>query len=251
MKLSSLQKTLNLLDVLGEAPSGGLSVTALSSLTGFPGSSVHHMLSTLKDNGYVMQNTETKKYALGFKFLTLSRRVLDGFDLRQIAAPTLRELNERTGEAVFLSVLRGNRVLFIDKVHNEAKFPLATDIGFTSEPHASSSGKILLSELPQEQIMAMYPREELATFGPRTINTRSALLKHLEMVRRVGYALDDEEYYRGIRCIAAPIRVGGTIRASLSITGSVFTMTLDAITSTLVPLVVEAANRISSLAHNG
>ena len=250
MKLSSLQKTLNLLDILGEAPAGGLSVTSLSGLTGFPGSSVHHMLSTLKDSGYVMQNPETKKYALGFKFLTLSRRVLDSFDLRQIAAPILRELNERTGEAVFLSVLRGNRVLFIDKVQaNEAKFPLATDIGFTSEPHASSSGKILLSELPRDQIMAMYPREELATFGPRTINTRTALLEHLDMVRRVGYALDDEEYYRGIRCIAAPIRVGGSIRASLSITGSVFTMTLDAITSTLVSLVVDASNRISGLAH--
>jgi len=248
MKLSSLQKTLSMLDVLGEAPAGGLSVTALSKLTGFPGSSVHHMLSTLKDNGYVSQNPETKKYALGFKFLTLSRKVLDTFDLRQIAAETLRELNRNTGETVFLSILRGNRVLFIDRIQaQEAKFPLATDIGFTSEPHASSSGKVLLSELPVDQIMAMYPKEELTVFGPRTISSRTALFHHLETVRASGYAIDDEEYYLGIRCIAAPVRAGGAIRASVSITGSVFTMTLEAITNSLVPQVKEAASRISAM----
>lgn len=248
MKLTSLQKTLNMIEVLSEAHSGGLSVSALSELTGYPGSSVHHMLSTLKENGYVAQNSETKKYSLGFKFLTLSRRVLDSIDLRQLAGDTLRELNARTGEAVFLSVLRGNRVLFIDKVQaNDGKIPLATDIGFTSEPHASSSGKVLLSELPIDQIMLMYPQEELASFGPRTINTRTELLRHLELVRECGYAMDDEEYYRGIRCIAAPVRIGGVIQASVSITGSVFTMPLETISTVLVPLVRQAADRVSRL----
>jgi DNA-binding IclR family transcriptional regulator len=247
-KLSSLQKALHLLDVLGEAENGGMSVSALGRLTGYPGSSVHHMLSTLKGGGYVTQNPETRKYALGFKFLTLSRRVLDNIVLRRIAADTLCDLNARTGEAVFLSILRGDRVLFIDKIQeNDGKVPLATDVGFTSEPHASSSGKVLLAALAPEQIRRIYPEEALPVFGPKTISSRTELLRHLEQVRIRGYAIDDEEYYLGIRCLAAPVLAGGTTVACVSITGSVFTMTLENIHTVLLPLVRQAAGRISDL----
>jgi DNA-binding IclR family transcriptional regulator len=68
----------------------------------------------------------------------------------------------------------------------------------------------------------------------------------LEKVRNQGYAIDDEEYYEGVRCVAAPIRAGGEIVAALSLTGSVFTMTLGRINQELRDLVVRKADEISS-----
>ncbi len=247
MKISSLQKALVVLDTLSDNQATGLSISALSKLTGYSSSSVHHMVSTLKDEGYVIQNHDTKKYYLGYKFLTHSRNVLDNMDLRHVASEAIRKLNEKTGEAVFLSILRGNRVLYLDKIHaNPGRIPLATDIGFTSEPHASSAGKVLLCELPREHILKIYPEEELTVFGPHTISSRTELFRQLEHIRKCGYAVDDEEYYQGIRCVAAPVRIDGVIKASVNMTGSVFTMSLDTIATTLVPLVKETADRISA-----
>ncbi|RLB36678.1 MAG: IclR family transcriptional regulator, partial [Deltaproteobacteria bacterium] len=60
------------------------------------------------------------------------------------------------------------------------------------------------------------------------------------------YAIDDEEYYEGVRCVGAPIRAGGKIVAALSITGSVFSMTMERIQDELIDLAVATAKEISS-----
>lgn len=247
MQISSLAKAMRLVDILNEHPKG-LSVSELGSLAGYPNSTVHHMLSTLKESGFLAQNPESKKYSLSFKFLTISRRILDNLDIRKIAHESLQRLNAATGEAVFLSMLRNDRVVFLEKIQtNENKIMLATDVGYTSEPHASASGKVMLSALSREEVLAIYPEERLNIFTPRTITTRQELLAHLDTVREQGYAIDDEEYYRGIRCVAAPIRVSGKTMASVSITGSVFSMTFDAITHDLLPKLRHTSEYVSSL----
>ena len=83
-------------------------------------------------------------------------------------------------------------------------------------------------------------------FGKRTITNLDQLLEELERIGRQGYAIDDEEYYEGVRCVAAPIRAGGKIVAAVSITGSVFTMTMDRINEQLKDLVVRTGERTSS-----
>jgi len=72
------------------------------------------------------------------------------------------------------------------------------------------------------------------------------LFEELEKIRKQGYAIDDEEYYEGVRCVAAPIRAGRKIIAALSITGSIFTMTMERIDRELIGLVMKAAEEISS-----
>lgn len=71
-------------------------------------------------------------------------------------------------------------------------------------------------------------------------------MEELKTVRDQGYAVDDEEYYEGVRCVAAPVRAGGEIVAALSITGSIFTMPMGRITGELKELVVTKAEQISS-----
>jgi DNA-binding IclR family transcriptional regulator len=68
----------------------------------------------------------------------------------------------------------------------------------------------------------------------------------LEKARIEGYAIDDEEYYEGVRCVSAPVRAGGKIVAAISITGSIFTMTMERIGNELRRLVVEKAEKVSA-----
>jgi len=77
-------------------------------------------------------------------------------------------------------------------------------------------------------------------------NTPRSIIRRIEKVRKRGYAVDDEEYHEGVQCIAAPIRAGGEVVANLSITGSIFTMTMERIKGELRELVMRTAEKISS-----
>jgi DNA-binding IclR family transcriptional regulator len=245
MKLTSLDKSLKVLDALTKSPQG-LTVAQLSAELGFPSSTIHHMLSTFREHDYVAQNTETKKYLLGFKFLTVGSVILDNLDVRRVSYHHLRKLQQQIREAVHLSILRDGQVTYIDKVQQTDGLGLATFVGFSTDPHAAAGGKILLCELPAEKVRAIYRKRPLKKYGKNTITNMDVLLAELENVRKQGYAIDDEEYYEGVRCVAAPIRAGGRIIAAISITGSIFTMTLDRINRELVERVLNTAEKISS-----
>jgi DNA-binding IclR family transcriptional regulator len=245
MKLSSLEKSLQVIELLSRSPSG-LSLLEMSNKLGIPKSTIHHILSTFGPHDYVSQDPDTRKYSLGLKFLTISKGILDSLDVRKIAYPHLRALHDKTGETVHLAVLKNNKVVYIDKIEKPGGLSLATYVGFTTEPHAAAGGKVMLAERPYEEIARIYRERPLQVFGKNTITSLSKLCEALAEIRRCGYAIDDEEYYEGVRCVAAPVRAGGEVIAAISVTGSVFTMTLERIQGQFAGWVKETAARISA-----
>lgn len=248
MKLGSLDKSLQVIEALRKHPQG-LSITELSQVLGFPPSTIHHILGTLRIYDYVAQNSETKKYSLGFRFLSISTSILENLDVRKTAYTHLRNLHQKCNEAVHLSILRNGQVTYIDKIQGSRGLSLATYIGFSTDPHAAAGGKVLLSELSAEEVKAIYKNRPLKGYGKNTITSMRQLLEELDNIRKQGYALDNEEYYEGVRCVAAPIRAGGRIVAALSITGSIFSMTMDRINHELIDVAIKTGQDISSELH--
>jgi IclR family KDG regulon transcriptional repressor len=245
MKLTTLDKSLQIIELLSKNPQG-LSLMEMSNMLGFPKSTIHHVLATFLPYDYVAQSAETKKYCLGFRFLSIGRVILDNIDVRRIASKHLRKLHEECNETVHLAILRGGKVIYIEKIEKPGGLSLATYIGFSTEPHAAAGGKVLLSELSPREIREIYHSRPLKTYGKNTITSMAQLLKELEKTRIEGYAIDDEEYYEGVRCVSAPVRAGGKIVAAISITGSIFTMTMERIGNELRRLVVEKAEKVSA-----
>jgi IclR family KDG regulon transcriptional repressor len=248
MKLTTLDKSLKVIELLGKNHQG-LRLLEMSNMLGFPKSTIHHILSTLLPYDYVAQNAETRKYCLGFKFLSIGKVILDNIDVRKIASKYLRELHGVCNETTHLAILRNGKMVYIDMIEKPDGLSLASYIGFTTEPHAAAGGKVLLSELSAERIREIYQGRPLKPYGKNTITSMEQLLKELEKIRKQGYAIDDEEYYEGVRCVAAPIRAGGKIVAAVSVTGSIFTLTMEQINQGLKGLVVEKAKQISSEMH--
>jgi IclR family KDG regulon transcriptional repressor len=244
MKINSIDRAVKVIELLSENPRG-LKLTEISSRLDMNPSSAHHLLNTLLPYDYIAQNRDTKKYLLGFRFLEISRRIMDNLDIRNVARKYLEKLRKETREAVHLVVLRGNKVVYIDKFDNPGGLSLATYIGFATDPHAAAGGKVLLAELPNKNVKEIYQNRKLKNYGKKTITNLPMLLAELETVRQQGYAIDDEEYYEGVRCIAAPIRSGGQVVASISVTGSIFSITMDRIEHELKQLVKKTADRIS------
>jgi IclR family transcriptional regulator, KDG regulon repressor len=245
MKLNSIDKSLQIVELLSKYPSG-LRLSELATKSGFPKSTIHHILSTFLPYEYIAKDSEAKKYSLGFRFLSISKSILDNMDIRKIAHNHLFQLHEECTETVHLAILRNGKVVYIDKIDKPRGLSLTTYVGFYTEPHAAAGGKVLLSELPMNKIREIYQRTSLKKYGKNTITRLDKLVNELKKIRKDGYAIDDEEYYEGVRCVAAPIRAGGQVVASVSITGSIFTMTMERINSRLRKLVMKTAEMISS-----
>ena len=105
---------------------------------------------------------------------------------------------------------------------------------------------MLLSELSRSEIEAIYRTKSLKAYGKNTITGIVQLMEELENVRKQGYAIDNEEYYEGVRCVAAPVRARSKIVAAVSVTGSIFTMTMERINREIIRLVKDAAGRVSA-----
>ena len=212
-EIQSLARGLQLLDLLATADKGEAGVTELAERLSVDKSSVFRLLQTLVKYGYVEQDAETRRYRLGPQVVTLSRSILTRMPLRDQAKPFLRQLMERTGECAHLAIPARGQALYIDQVESPATLSVNTGVGTLAPLHCTALGKVLLA-YGAEPI----PRE-LRPYTQRTITDPAELRAHLEQTRRWGYAIDDEEFAAGVRCVAVPVwdfrgRVVGAIGIS-------------------------------------
>ena len=214
--LSSVSKALELLETFtAEKPE--LSLSELARRIGAHKSSAFRLLSTLEAHGFVQRSQTGRGYRLGWKPLELAGRLRYG--LRELAAPFLEELAGRSGEIVHLSVLDGTQIVYLDKHGRSQPLTVSTRVGGRSPAHASAMGKALLAGLSAAELRRLLGGRRLARFTPNTITDARRLARELEAIRRQGFALDDEEAFPGIRCVAAPLRDReGRVLAAVSVT---------------------------------
>ncbi|MDI6762597.1 MAG: IclR family transcriptional regulator [Thermodesulfobacteriota bacterium] len=246
--VQTIERVSLILDILGQNPQG-ISVRDLSTKVSLPKGTTHRLLSSLSYLGYVRQDPKTRNYLLGFKLVELGNILLGQLDLRKEAAPFLNDLAERTKETVHMVILDRNEVVYIDKVevdHNPSGLRMASRIGLRNPAHSSAVGKVLISHLPDEELNQFFRGKGLTKRTENTITDATQLKEHLKIVRAQGYAIDDEENERGIRCVAAPIRnETGQVAAAISITGPAFRVTKKVIQEILKKEVMETALKIS------
>ena len=246
--VQTIERVSYLLDILGQSPHG-ISIRDLSARVELPKGTTHRLLSSLVYFGYVRQDPKTRNYLLGFKLVELGQILLSQLDLRREAEPFLRDLAERTKETVHLVFLDRHEIVYLDKVegfHDHSGLRMASRIGLRNPAHSSAVGKVLLSDLPEETLNEIIQEKGLPRRTDHTITDPNQMKEHLKSVKRQGYAMDDEENEKGIRCVAAPIYTeAGKVMAAISVSGPAFRVTRRAIQETLKKEVMETALKIS------
>ena len=156
----------------------------------------------------------------GLKLFTLANMALGGLELRQQAAPSLTALGQKTELTVNMAILDLNEIVLIEKVEPPGIFRLATWVGQRLPLHCTGLGKALLAFLPEPELDGIIKRG-LLRHNENTIVSPRKLKEHLVLVRKVGYAVDDEEANIGLRGIGAPILDSlGRAIASISVSGT-------------------------------
>lgn len=212
--LLTVKKIGPLLDLFSvERPEWG--VTEVAERLHVSKSSAHALLRSLAEVG-LLSCTVRGRYRLGWRFLDLGETLKASLSLRGTALPFMRSLASKHRETVQLSVLDRERVLFLERI--EGTHPVrfsGAPIGARWPSHATASGKVLLSVRPKAEIAQLVQVEGLRAITPNTITDIDRLCEQLEIVRRVGYALDVEESVPGVSAIAAPLRLdrGVTVAA--------------------------------------
>lgn len=246
--VQTLERASFILDILGQSPQG-ISIKDLSDRVHLPKGTTHRLLSSLSYFGYVRQDQNTKNYFLGFKLVELGNLLLGQLDLRKEAEPFLRDLAERTKETVHLVILDGSEIVYLDKLETEPHaggLRMASRVGSRNPAHSCAVGKALLAYLPAEAMARIVEEGGLPKRTGNTITDYNQLKEHMALVRKQGYAVDDEENERGIRCVGAPIfDEAGRAVAAISVSGPAFRVTKKSVQEKLKKEVMEAALRIS------
>lgn len=207
---------------------------------------VFRSLSSLKKAGYVRQDPQDSRYQLSLKIAWISAQVLETVQLRQIAHPFLQRLTSVTNETTHLAVLEGSEFVYIDKVDNSQAVRMRSRVGQRGLLHSTAAGKSMLAFLPDAERSAALRRLKFQKLTEHTITEPGEFMKQLENIRRLGYAVDDEENEVGIRCIGAPVHDhAGVLSGALSISGWTITMTRERIPE-LVPALLDASRSIST-----
>ena len=188
----------------------------------------------------VARGKESEAYRLGPEAIALGARALRANDLRSVCHPELEALAQATGETATLEVLAGGEVLILDEVHGHHLVGTAQSIGTRWPAHATSTGKVLLANVPE----AALPRS-LPQLTEKTITRPGTLRRELACIREQGYATNVAELEAGYNAVSAPVRDHeGMVVAAISVGGPDARLTPGRIEE-IAGMIQDAAGRIS------
>jgi DNA-binding IclR family transcriptional regulator len=190
---------------LRDAPPEGLGVSELTRRVGANRSTIYRIIDAFKTYGFVRSGDTQGTVRLGFGIVELADAAVSRLDVREVAAPYLRDLSNQTGETCHLAVLDELEVVYIDKAESDQAIRLTSRPGKRQPLHCTSLGKAFLAAMPRETLAATLDRLVLEQRTERTITTRDKLIEEVRLVARRGWATDIGENAEGVNCVGAAV----------------------------------------------
>ena len=214
MAVQSVDRTFDILEILARNQAG-MNLTDIGQEIGLHKSTVHRLLGTLKERGYVEQGAFPGVYKLGLKFVHLAGSYLNGIELKTESETFLRDLSNLLSQTVFLAVLQGDQVVYIDKCEQANSLRRYAIIGRRAPLYCTSLGKALLLDKSEAEIRSILGDTPFKRRTGRTVRDVDEFLEDLRGAAERGWTRDDQENEKGVQCMAAPIRDyrGGIIAA--------------------------------------
>lgn len=217
--VQSVERAIIIIETLAKSRQE-MSLTELSNEVGWPKSTVHGLVSTLRDYHYVDQSSITGKYKLGIHLFELGNIVGRSWDISSIAKPHMQKMSQILGETVQLGTKSNGEVLYLDKIDSNQMLRIVSEIGGRLPMHCSGLGKVLLAYSSNLEIQKIIAQKGIHPRTLKTIVTKEELEKELQRIRKAGYAVDDQEIMDGLRCVAAPIFDGNNkVLYAISVSG--------------------------------
>ena len=202
------------------AGKGSASFTEILEGLQLPRSSAHGLLNTLSAAGWLDHSASNRQYSLGLRAWQVGQMYTGHQNLANVAKPVMDRLSAVLGETVQLALLDGVENVYIAISQAPNGMRLGSSVGMRLLAHATGIGKALLSMLDQDEAQLRLNSVALPRLTDKTVTDVGALANLVADAKANGYAVDDEEYLDGCRCVAVPLtsESGGGMNAALSVT---------------------------------
>jgi IclR family transcriptional regulator, KDG regulon repressor len=227
--INSLARGIQILRSLA-VENGAVGVTEMAEQLKVDPSTAYRLLSTLEAYGFVAQDLETRKYSLGYGILEVTSGLLRRLSVVEVSQPHLYALATKIGESAHVAVRDRQFAVSVGSESATGVLRVETILGTPEPLYCTAVGKALLADYTRAQLEQLFGSEQLERHTPHTLTTIDELELDLVRIRRLGYAVDDEELHPGVRCIAAPVRdYTGRVVAAFGISSPAVRLTRDRI----------------------
>jgi IclR family KDG regulon transcriptional repressor len=239
--IQSIQRAIAILEDVARHRDG-INLADLSKSVGLHNSTTFHLIKTMAQLGYVIQQKDSKRYRLGSRLFTLAAGALDENALLAAAAPIVEKLTADTGEAAHFAIRSGKDAVLIASTKASGMVQLADRAGATRPAYATAIGKVLMAAIPPGQLEQVIGDMELRRLTPKTIVEPEALRREIEEVRRKGIAFDDGEFDAELRCVAVAVHdFSGRVAGAIGISGPIWRLSLQSLQEKARPVRESAA----------
>jgi IclR family acetate operon transcriptional repressor len=247
-QIPNLRNACRIQKLLATRPDG-FTVTEIARELKVPYTTTLRIMATLQLEGFVRK--VGSRFELGPVVIHIGNASLAGTEIRDLALPVLETLTARTEETSHLAIPCEGRPLIVAVQDSPHPLRAASRPGFLAEPHCSSTGKALLAFHYHDRVDDILGRGPLHRRTPNTMVKPADVKRDLELTRKRGYSLDDEEYHPGVRCLAAPVLSShGKAVAAIGITAATVRFTKERIPE-IAAIVRAAAQELSGhLGHH-
>jgi IclR family transcriptional regulator, KDG regulon repressor len=198
------------LDVLESILKQGdeVSLEEIAEMTGISVSATRRFASTLAKRGYLYQGHKGGKYSLGVKFLQFSDAINVTINVREKTYPFLQKLANETVETVHTAIISGLEAINIATIVPKQVLRISPDLGTINRYplHCTTPGKIVIAYMDDKVIDGILDNMEFNVYTDNTITDKTKFKTEIEAIRRDSVAFDDEEYLKGVRSVASPIK---------------------------------------------
>jgi len=241
--VQALDRGLTVLRCLGQ--DGTLTLTDLASRLGMPASTVHRILATLNAHGLVEFIEQSQEWAIGIEAFRIGSAYLERTNLVEASRTAMRSLMINTGETSNLAIMDDGDVVFVSQIESHNPIRAFFRSGTRGHMHSSGIGKALLANIPEKDVDKIVRKKGLPAFTEKSLTMKDKLFANLQITKKRGWSLDDEERYSGMRCVAAPIfNAYGEAVAGISVSGPTLRFADEAIED-FAEKVMEAARRVT------
>jgi IclR family transcriptional regulator, pca regulon regulatory protein len=221
-------------------------LTQVATATGLTRAGARRALLTLQALGYV--GSDGKLFCLTPKTLDLGFAYLSGLPLWHLAEPAMEALSAATGESCSAAVLDGAEIVYVLRMPTRKVMSISLGVGSRLPAHCTSMGRMLLSALPDGDVLQCLAQRPPQALTPKTQTEPDMIVKKVQTARRQGWCLVDQELEEGLISMAAPVRDrAGRMVAALNVSGQANRTSARQMQSSMLKPLLDASAQISAL----
>jgi IclR family transcriptional regulator, pca regulon regulatory protein len=240
--VNSLSRGLDVLRSFNSSK-GSMTLSEVADRVGINRAAARRFLLTFVRDGYAA--TDGKYFRLLPKVLDLGASVTASLDISEIVQPIINDLADELQESCFVAIPDGESVIYVARAMATRVVDIRIDVGSRSPAHAVSTGRVLLSGLDDKALKGYLDHVKLRKLTPYTITSKAKLKGAIELVRRQGWSIVNQELEVGLQSVSVPIRdVEGSIVAALNVCCPSSRVTLRDMESWILKAMMEAARRV-------